>query len=585
MSENTTLIFRQRVMPVLLVFALLVMGACENVTASSAGAAATTTTSSQTYGFQGHPTQPTILNFETPGQGITYTAEVRDKTGRLIASLHNDSLQTASLTIAPGGASYELIVSAPVANVRDAVRVALTYPEPAIKGPAAAATRIPSGECHIVVADVNGAMLRQHPDSAAQVVLILSYNTRHMARARTANGWYRVTANGQTGWVLGSVVTLDGWCSALPVQSLSTPTSLPAVGGAIAKNQTANYDAAVHYFNPVENAGQPFTDAVSYPGGDGIDQIRVATAGLSGRAYVLTLTCTGSGIDNLRWGRLESPDLACTDSLSFTAGEDFDLLISLPGGLSQQYVNYALNAVPVALNDDALLAFGVDRDSGGGFSNAISTPAGDSMDSLQVVAINLDPIAPNNYRSFHVTLACSGTGTEYVRWGPPGNTALACGTTALINLSHGANLQNVDVVFLADSPQSYVDYTLTVVPVAPVDNETYPLTLDRDSGGRFNEALSYPGGDHSDRIDITVSNLLVNPPHNYREFTLTLLCSGRGVEHVRWGSPDAPDQVCGGSIQVPFLYDRNLLSIVVTLPDAIPQSYISYTLITGPVQP
>jgi hypothetical protein len=116
------------------------------------------------------------------------------------------------------------------------------------------------------------------------------------------------------------------------------------------------------------------------------------------------------------------------------------------------------------------------------------------------------------------------------------------------------------------------------IPNAPADTQAYLLQVDRDASGSFHEKISAPDGDSSDLIWVRIINLDSHPPNNYREFALTLDCTGTGVDAVRWGSAYAPNLTCGGSIVLPFLNGNSQQPIVVLLPPGSHQSYVEYTL-------
>ncbi|MEO8395165.1 MAG: SH3 domain-containing protein [Chloroflexota bacterium] len=116
------------------------------------------------------------------------------------------------------------------------------------------------------------------------------------------------------------------------------------------------------------------------------------------------------------------------------------------------------------------------------------------------------------------------------------------------------------------------------IPSAPADAQASLLEVDRDGSGRFHDAISAPDGDTSDLIWVRIINLDTQPPNNYREFALTLDCTGTGVDAVRWGSAYAPNLTCGDSIVLPFLSGNSQQPIVVLLPPGSLQSYVEYTL-------
>ena len=135
-----------------------------------------------------------------------------------------------------------------------------------------------------------------------------------------------------------------------------------------------------------------------------------------------------------------------------------------------------------------------------------------------------------------------------------------------------------DVVALAGDCGSLPLVRNPAIPTAPADAQAYLLQVDRDASGTFREKISAPDGDTSDLIWVRIINLDTAPPNNYREFALTLDCTGTGVDAVRWGSAYTPDLTCGDSIVLPFLNGNAQQPIVVLLPPGSHQSYVEYTL-------
>ncbi|MBC7814380.1 MAG: hypothetical protein H7175_24705, partial [Burkholderiales bacterium] len=98
-------------------------------------------------------------------------------------------------------------------------------------------------------------------------------------------------------------------------------------------------------------------------------------------------------------------------------------------------------------------------------------------------------------------------------------------------------------------------------------------------------------GDHTDLIQMRVTNLSPQSPHNYREFNVTLFCDGMGMDALRWGIPTNPTLGCGSTIRAPFLYTANGdgYNFTVTLPQdnvfnvdftsQLAARYVRYTLL------
>jgi hypothetical protein len=599
---------KPNVMIVLLaVFALLT--ACQaNAPSNHAESIALPADSSaQVYQFTADPLASTTLLFESPVPDLPFTAEVKDSAGKLVATLGSGALQNATFTLPAGDMTYEITIASPGSSK---VLVSLTHNQTATAAPPApsefrAASTIPvsytpnrvqAEVCSISSDNPGGANIRSNPLMTAPAVQVLPQGIAVQADVRTVDGWYRVNFNGAMGWIFGDVVILSGLCSSLPVQSNDTTAQGLAMGGAVIPGVTAPYDVDSYYFGLNRDTGGRFVESISYPNGDSIDRVLVTVDSTAGavfaRTFALTLTCSGTGTEFLRWGTTDNPALACGDSLPLPLTNDFNAInfvVTFPGGVGQSYVDYVLLAEPIAPADQPAVGLGLDRDVGGQFSDAISYPNGDTNDLIQLSVSNLANEPANYYREFYLTLVCSGSGLEAVRWGLPENPTVTCGSTVTTQFSYadvtGSNLLNLAVTFPQGSAPGYVTYTLRAVPAAPYDAGQYTFGPDRDSGGQFNETISFPDGDRRDLINLSVPNLTTFAPYNQREFTVTLVCSGAGVENVRWGTPDNPEWGCNSAVNVPLTYSANSLPLVVSLPDTTPaRGYIHYTLVAVPKQ-
>ena len=124
--------------------------------------------------------------------------------------------------------------------------------------------------------------------------------------------------------------------------------------------------------------------------------------------------------------------------------------------------------IPDAPADAEAFLVQVDRDASGTFRQAISTPQGDTSDLVWVRIVNLDSNPPNNYREFALTLDCEGTGIAAVRWGSAYSPSLTCGATVVVPFLNTHAQQPIRVEFPPGSRQSYVEYTLSVLPADTV---------------------------------------------------------------------------------------------------------------------
>ncbi|MEZ4667083.1 MAG: SH3 domain-containing protein [Anaerolineae bacterium] len=126
---------------------------------------------------------------------------------------------------------------------------------------------------------------------------------------------------------------------------------------------------------------------------------------------------------------------------------------------------------------------------------------------------------------------------------------------------------------------------LNVVPSNQDDSTAqagiFNLQVDRDGWGNVSNHLVYSDLNRRHLILLAITNMSANPPDNYREFTLTLLCNGTGTDYVRWGAPESPTQICGSTAVIPVTTAYNQQWIAVTLPDTRGLSNVNYTLTTS----
>lgn len=553
----------------------------------------------RTYRFTAHPSLPTTLSFETETAHTSFVAQVVDQEGNLVATLDSDVLQVAALTVGAGDATYTVLISASQPGAASQITILLSHaPNTPIKNTVspnvAAASTVPvamradDSDCRLIVTYDSGVNLRRFPDLNADIMSVLPPDSHHNADARTQSSWYRITYDGLTGWVQGAAVTVQGVCSRLPVQTVALPEAqqqTASVGGAVIPGVTAAYDVDVFYFGIDDSNGGVFQDAVSYPVGDSSDlvQLSVNNVGINEqRNYALTLSCIGNGAEGVRWGMTTNPTLRCGESMPVpftTTSHDVMITVLIPAGTDQQYAEYTLEAVPTAPNDEPDLLMGVDKDGGGLFQDVISNPTGDTADSINVIVPNLTEDPRQRYRDMLFRLECEGSGAEFVRWGQIDTANLTCGATMILPFFQTANLQRLYVHIPQGSGKAFITYRLVAQPIAPADQEVFLFTMDRDFGGQFNEVLSAPTGDRIDQIELVVSNLSQQSPHNYREMVVTLLCDGTNVDYLRWGVPEDPTLSCNGTARIPFAAGMNRQTIVVVLPENTPNAYVYYALV------
>jgi uncharacterized protein YraI len=181
----------------------------------------------------------------------------------------------------------------------------------------------------------------------------------------------------------------------------------------------------------------------------------------------------------------------------------------------------------------------------------------------------------------------SGPGTTYAVIG-----MLANGATILVTGQSAAGWFQVEsgeetgwvsgsVVALEGQCSALPDVTPTGGQNTVAQAGVFDLKVDRDGWGNVSNQLIYSDVNRRHLILLAVTNMTSDPPDNYREFTLTLLCNGTGVDYIRWGAPENPTRSCGGSVVMPITMTYNQQWIAVTLPDASAYSDVHYTLMTS----
>lgn len=547
------------------------------------------------YRFPGNANQATMLQLSSDRADAQFSAQITNTQGQVIASLNSTSLQTVQLTVPASDTQYLVSVSGDKQEWVDSVKLALnpfdTSPvqhatSSQVTSPSnnnntmTVAYTVASNVCELWVREGDSVYLYAQPIQSAQALLILPVNTRFKADARTPDGWYRLFTGEQTGWIHGDSVVLNGQCNTLPVDtmmqmSVSNPLDASA----------APFDVDHHYFDINAQSGGVFTNAVSYPNGDGTDLIQAMLSGSEqARLIGLVMSCRGTGSASLRWGWVQNPTMGCGDTLSLSFDSqtrDTNLAVMLPAVNGQQYVDYQLMAMPIAPPDEEEQIMVLDRDRGGVIGQMVSYPAGDLSDKVTIYANNLTTQAPYNYRQMTVYMRCSGNATEYLRWGAQ-SANLRCGDSLPMAFSIETPIQSLTVTVQAFEGQSYIDYNLIALPSAPNDDESYWFGLDRDGGGVFNEVLSAPIGDTVDMIDLVMTNLTDSVPNQFREMTITLQCDGFGVEHIRWGLPENPSLGCGASVTTAFIHRVNQQKIEILSANPNAQTYVNYRVIVAP---
>jgi len=354
---------------------------------------------SQVYSFEGSQT----INLSTESPDFGFTAIIRDASGRIIAILGGDVLQAASLTLGAGG-PYEVTVSSSNAETQGVVNISLGDVAVTDSTDAGSDTATDSGETSASApvatedsapADAGDPLAGIGPDAICTVTpnagtvnlragAGTNFNVQGQLNAgQSANPdgqalgndgfvWFRLPS---TAWVRSDVVRSAGNCNGLadvsspdaPAQQ-SAPPATTEEGSASSQPTevappppteetppplaTAPQDTGQFFFDVTRDQSSQFSEQISFPEGDTQDQVFFRITDLSqfppnnNREFTFTLTCTGTGSEDLRWGTGVNTNRSCGDSITrfFTDDSDQQLFtISLTGG-GPSLVNYTLIA-------------------------------------------------------------------------------------------------------------------------------------------------------------------------------------------------------------------------------------------------
>ena len=215
--------------------------------------------------------------------------------------------------------------------------------------------------------------------------------------------------------------------------------------------------------------------------------------------------------------------------------------------------------------------FSINANQGGIFTNKVSYPNGAGTDAQKERTIGL-------------VMTCYGTGLDALQWGQSHDRTLGCGDTVEINFPQNVHDVELTVMLPAVSGQQYVDYQLTAMPIAPVDEEQHVMAVDLNQGGGMQQVVSYPAGDTQDIVALYGHNLQPESPNNYRQYTVVMRCKGNQTENLKWGL-ETQLLGCGDSLSIPLSYAEAVRYLTVKITPHEGQSFIDYTLYALPSAP
>jgi hypothetical protein len=241
------------------------------------------------------------------------------------------TFQNAVFTFNPSSTVYEMIIKSPVANRQGTLQIqvggvgsTVTNPFPVndlraiptvqteLRFPLNALAAPPKQDAACSVTSTTNVNIRSGPGLEYTVINSLPASTPLVVEAQSTNSWFR--ANGNSGWVSGSVVTSSGNCIALELVNppAPQPTATPMY-------QAMTLDTNTFRLEVDHNGWGELQDQVTVNERDLI-QVAVTSLGIDEyREYNITLACSGNGTEMIRWGAPEQPTLVCGETYRMPA--------------------------------------------------------------------------------------------------------------------------------------------------------------------------------------------------------------------------------------------------------------------------
>lgn len=308
----------------------------------------------QIYAFTADAQLPMQISLVPITRNLTYTAELRDERGGVMATVASSAIQDAVLTVDPGSQRYTVVIKSDNNTLQGILSVQVARSGGVSANIAAMKAAVPTPEivpfqpvaivntpaayepCAAASSTGVSVNLRSGPGTEFGVVGTLVYGTVLSVYGKSNNGWYQVIENGQLFWVAGSVTSITGDCAALP--DVTPPTLQPvdsSVRLVIADNGwgsvNENVDSAATNSNDLIVISSPTVDSTAQ----------------HYQEFTLTLLCSGSGAEGLRWGAIEAPSLKCGGSVVMPLTEAYReqmIAVTLPQSSTYSEVQYTLMA-------------------------------------------------------------------------------------------------------------------------------------------------------------------------------------------------------------------------------------------------
>ena len=359
---------------------LLILDGQPAITVATLSDVATTTevfaNSPQSFFVNASPTASVSVNVAGAGN---YVVKVIDTMGDYIAIVRSDVLAISPINLPAGEGQYTVIIESSedvTVTLNIGAPATTTDPNNTVADPVATedvSAPPPAGIC--TVTSTGAVNVRSGDGTSFNAFATLTAGNYYEVTGRTPSNWYRIDVNGQHGYVFADVVILNGPCdniasvpsvdggqsttqaTATPVPTTdgNTPTEEPTEEPTD-DGQQAPSDSATFNWDVDRDTGGQFSEVVSYPNGDTVDQIS-AVMNLNNsnnyRETTYTFVCNGTGTENVRFGfgSQNSPNqYSCGESAVRIQTNEGTyrqfIVVYFVDGSSSSYVNYTIIATP-----------------------------------------------------------------------------------------------------------------------------------------------------------------------------------------------------------------------------------------------
>jgi hypothetical protein len=313
-----------------------------------------------------------------------------------------------------------------------------------------------------------------------------------------------------------------------------------------------------HLIDAPLNSVTAFTQVISAPRGDMSDRLTVRMPDLlsGSREFALSLLCTGTGVERVRWSPPSGQALACGDvtALTLAAGTNpiptFDTVVSLTGEVLPTHAAYTLLIIPSGsgiAGSTSTYDFPVALTGPSEFLQALTgTITGHAVD------VSVPGVTAGYPRTIAFTLACAGDALTEVKAGLSGVTAeLRCGDAFQRTFSSPDDVAVFDIQRVSGDGLTYLLYAQPVyAAVAPPDTDPRTLYLHTLDAVTHVDQVSMPEGDREDILMVDAAGVRVDQLP--RTYTFRLDCEGSNSTSLRLDAGGGRTITCGGSLTHTF---------------------------------